>query len=77
MADDWDERPHRIEDIQEILQTRKEAALKRERALSYAFSSQVKCLRHQVSPYTRSIPLPFDYFHILFDNDKGNKIKIK
>ncbi|XP_020272427.1 protein IQ-DOMAIN 1-like [Asparagus officinalis] len=40
-ADDWDDRPRTIEDIQAMLQSRKEAALKRERALSYAFSHQV------------------------------------
>lgn len=41
VADDWDERPRTIEDIQTMLQTRKEAALKRERALSHAFSNQI------------------------------------
>jgi len=41
-ADDWDDRPRTIEEIQAILQTRKDAALKRERALSYAFSHQVR-----------------------------------
>jgi hypothetical protein len=40
-ADDWDDRPRTIEEIQAMLQTRKDAALKRERALSYAFSHQV------------------------------------
>ncbi|XP_008777584.2 protein IQ-DOMAIN 1-like [Phoenix dactylifera] len=39
-ADDWDDRPRTIEDIQAMVQCRKEAALKRERALSYAFSHQ-------------------------------------
>jgi hypothetical protein len=41
-ADDWDDRPRTIEEIQAMLQTRKDAALKRERALSYAFSHQVR-----------------------------------
>lgn len=41
VADDWDERPRTIEDIQALLQTRKEAALKREKSLSHAFSNQV------------------------------------
>ncbi|CAL9779264.1 unnamed protein product [Musa acuminata subsp. burmannicoides] len=40
-ADDWDDRPRTIEEIQAMLQSRKEAALKRERALSYAFSHQL------------------------------------
>ncbi|CAO2186693.1 unnamed protein product [Urochloa humidicola] len=40
-ADDWDDRPRTIEEIQAMLQTRKDAALKRERALSYAFSHQL------------------------------------
>ncbi|XP_042465064.1 protein IQ-DOMAIN 18-like [Zingiber officinale] len=40
-ADDWDDRPRTIEEIQAMLQLRKEAALKRERALSYAFSHQL------------------------------------
>jgi len=40
-ADDWDDRPRTIEEIQAMLQSRKEAALKKERALSYAFSHQV------------------------------------
>ncbi|KAK8450751.1 hypothetical protein SEVIR_6G086100v4 [Setaria viridis] len=40
-ADDWDDRPRTIEEIQALLQTRKDAALKRERALSYAFSHQL------------------------------------
>lgn len=40
-GDDWDDRPRTIEEIQAMLQTRKDAALKRERALSYAFSHQV------------------------------------
>ncbi|XP_078173168.1 protein IQ-DOMAIN 18-like isoform X1 [Carex rostrata] len=41
VADDWDERPRTIEDIQALLQTRKEAALKREKSLSHAFSNQI------------------------------------
>ncbi|OAY74860.1 Protein IQ-DOMAIN 14 [Ananas comosus] len=41
LADDWDERPRTMEEIQAMLQSRKAAALKRERALSYAFSQQI------------------------------------
>ncbi|XP_058085759.1 protein IQ-DOMAIN 17-like [Magnolia sinica] len=41
VADDWDDRPHTIEEIQAILQSRNEAALKREKALAYAFSHQI------------------------------------
>lgn len=40
-ADIWDDRPRTVEEIQAMVQRRKEAALKRERALSYAFSHQV------------------------------------
>ncbi|KAK1307490.1 Protein IQ-DOMAIN 14 [Acorus calamus] len=41
IADDWEERPRTIEEIQAMLMSRKEASLKRERALSYAFSQQM------------------------------------
>ncbi|XP_021889665.1 protein IQ-DOMAIN 1 isoform X2 [Carica papaya] len=41
IADDWDERPHTIEEVKAMLQHRKEAALKRERTLSQAFSQQI------------------------------------
>lgn len=41
IADDWDERPHTIEEVKVMLQQRKEAALKRERTLSHAFSQQM------------------------------------
>ncbi|THU63746.1 hypothetical protein C4D60_Mb01t19070 [Musa balbisiana] len=40
-ADDWDDRPRTMEEIQATLQRRKDAALRRERALSYAFSHKV------------------------------------
>ncbi|KAJ4846424.1 hypothetical protein Tsubulata_036683, partial [Turnera subulata] len=41
IADDWDERPHTIEEVKAMLQHRKEAAMKREKTLSQAFSQQV------------------------------------
>ncbi|KAK9274716.1 hypothetical protein L1049_021967 [Liquidambar formosana] len=41
IADDWDDRPHKLEEIDAMLQSRKEAALKREKALAYAFSHQI------------------------------------
>ncbi|XP_043718416.1 protein IQ-DOMAIN 17-like [Telopea speciosissima] len=41
IADDWDDRPHTVDEIQAMLQSRKEAALKREKALAYAFSQQI------------------------------------
>lgn len=41
IADDWDDRPHTIEEIQAMLQRRKESALKREKALAHAFSHQI------------------------------------
>lgn len=39
--DDWEDRPHSSQGIDETFQSRKEAALKREKALAYAFSNQV------------------------------------
>ncbi len=39
--DDWDDRPHTTEEIEAMLLSRKEAALKREKALAYAFSHKV------------------------------------
>ncbi|KAF2324943.1 hypothetical protein GH714_021773 [Hevea brasiliensis] len=41
IADDWDERPHTIEEVKAMLQHRKEAAIKREKTLSHAFSQQI------------------------------------
>lgn len=41
IADDWDERPHTIEEVKAKLKHRKEAAIKREKTLSHAFSQQV------------------------------------
>ncbi|GKU87865.1 hypothetical protein SLEP1_g2197 [Rubroshorea leprosula] len=41
IADDWDEKPHTIEEVKAMLQQRKEAALKREKNLSQAFSQQI------------------------------------
>ncbi|KAJ4728033.1 Protein IQ-DOMAIN like [Melia azedarach] len=41
IADDWDERPHTIEEVKAMLQHRKEAALKREKTQSHAFSQQI------------------------------------
>ncbi|GAB2291140.1 hypothetical protein Dimus_025397 [Dionaea muscipula] len=41
VADDWDERPHTIEEVKAMLQSRKEAALKREKSLSHGYSQQL------------------------------------
>ncbi|KAA8516221.1 hypothetical protein F0562_019400 [Nyssa sinensis] len=41
IADDWDERPHTVEEVKAMLQNRKEAALKRDKTLSHAFSQQM------------------------------------
>ncbi|GMH00376.1 hypothetical protein Nepgr_002215 [Nepenthes gracilis] len=41
IADDWDERPHTIEEVKAMLQSRKESAMKREKSLSHAFSQQM------------------------------------
>ncbi|KAE9605770.1 hypothetical protein Lal_00024956 [Lupinus albus] len=41
IADDWDHRPHTVEEVKAMLQQRKEAAMKREKSLSQAFSQQI------------------------------------
>ncbi|XP_047174092.1 protein IQ-DOMAIN 17-like isoform X1 [Vigna umbellata] len=41
IADDWDERPHTVEEVKAMLQQRKEAAMKRDKTLSHAFSQQI------------------------------------
>ncbi|KAI9076814.1 hypothetical protein K1719_041230 [Acacia pycnantha] len=41
IADDWDETPHTVEEIKAMLRQRKQAALKRDKSLSQAFSQQV------------------------------------
>ncbi|KAL5551514.1 hypothetical protein UlMin_001690 [Ulmus minor] len=40
-ADEWDDCPNTSNEIEAMLQSRKEAALKREKALAYAFSQQI------------------------------------
>ncbi|KAK6919906.1 IQ motif, EF-hand binding site [Dillenia turbinata] len=40
IADDWDDRPHTVEEVKAMLKSRKEAALKRERNFSQALSQQ-------------------------------------
>ncbi|KAK9093799.1 hypothetical protein Scep_025268 [Stephania cephalantha] len=52
VMDDWDDRPQTFEEIQATLQCKKEAALKREKALAYAFSQQL--WRNGKSPLARS-----------------------
>ncbi|KAK9145796.1 hypothetical protein Sjap_005699 [Stephania japonica] len=52
VVDDWDDRPQTFEEIQATLQCKKEAALKREKALAYAFSHQL--WRNGKSPLARS-----------------------
>ncbi|CAK7357440.1 unnamed protein product [Dovyalis caffra] len=47
ILDYWDDRPCTNEEIETMVQSKKEAALKREKALAYAFSSQVGL----VTPY--------------------------
>ncbi|OIW04569.1 hypothetical protein TanjilG_20925 [Lupinus angustifolius] len=41
IANDWDERLHTVEEVKAMLQQRKEAAMKREKSLSRAFSQQI------------------------------------
>ncbi|XP_061353283.1 protein IQ-DOMAIN 17 isoform X2 [Gastrolobium bilobum] len=41
IADDWDERPHTVEEVKAMLKQRKEAAMKRDKSLSQAFSQQI------------------------------------
>ncbi|KAJ6675160.1 IQ-DOMAIN 5-RELATED [Salix viminalis] len=48
VADDWDDRPRTIEEVKAMLQRRKEAAFKREKTLSQAFSQQIR--RNRRSP---------------------------
>lgn len=43
-TDEWDDRPQTSEEIEALLLTKKEAALKREKALAFAFSNQVRFL---------------------------------
>lgn len=40
-ANDWDDTPYTLEDVESTLQARKEAAFKREKSLAYAFSHQI------------------------------------
>ncbi|XVF80306.1 hypothetical protein PTKIN_Ptkin15bG0060500 [Pterospermum kingtungense] len=49
IADDWDEKPHTIEEVKAMLQHRKEAALKREKKLSQALSQQMRRARRSPS----------------------------
>ncbi|XWS46296.1 hypothetical protein CRYUN_Cryun14cG0053500 [Craigia yunnanensis] len=49
IADDWDERPHTIEEVKAMLQQRKEAALKREKNLSQDNSQQMRRARRSPS----------------------------
>lgn len=46
VADDWDERPHTIEEVKAMLQHRKEIAMKRDRNLPQAFSQPVHPFLH-------------------------------
>ncbi|MCL7039456.1 hypothetical protein MKW94_027193 [Papaver nudicaule] len=41
IPDDFDDRPHTLDEMQAMLHSRQEAAFKREKALSYAFSQQL------------------------------------
>ncbi|XP_042453406.1 protein IQ-DOMAIN 17-like isoform X2 [Zingiber officinale] len=41
-TEDWDDRPRTMEEIQAMLRFQRDAAFKRERALSYAFSHQLR-----------------------------------
>ncbi|XWS61515.1 hypothetical protein CRYUN_Cryun07bG0131700 [Craigia yunnanensis] len=48
-TDEWDDRQQRSEEIEALLQTKKEAALKREKALAYTFSNQIRRSRRNPS----------------------------
>lgn len=41
IAENWDERPHTLQELEAILQSRKEAAFMRETSLANSFSQQV------------------------------------
>ncbi|OMP08688.1 IQ motif, EF-hand binding site [Corchorus olitorius] len=49
IADDWDERPHTVEEVKAMLQHRKDVALKREKNLSQAISQQISRARRSPS----------------------------
>ncbi|KAK8718249.1 hypothetical protein V6N13_045490 [Hibiscus sabdariffa] len=49
IADDWDEKPHTVEEVKAMLQHRKEAALKREKNMSQALSQQMRRARRSPS----------------------------
>ncbi|XP_074585622.1 protein IQ-DOMAIN 17-like isoform X2 [Curcuma longa] len=49
-AEDWNDRPRTMEEIQSMLRLQRDAALKRERALSYAFSHQLRRSDRHLSP---------------------------
>lgn len=61
IADDWDERPHTIEEVKAMLQQRKEATMKREKTLTKTFSQQV-CLplSHAISQFPLFLVYLFD-----------------
>ncbi|GMJ06303.1 IQ-domain 18 [Hibiscus trionum] len=48
-TDEWDDRPQASEEIEALLQNKREAALKREKALAYAFSNQIWRSRRNAS----------------------------
>ncbi|KAH9626671.1 hypothetical protein KSS87_010379 [Heliosperma pusillum] len=41
IADDWEDRPHKIEEVKAMLQSRKQAAFRSDKSLSQAFSQQM------------------------------------
>ncbi|KAJ7951372.1 Protein IQ-DOMAIN like [Quillaja saponaria] len=49
IADDWDERPHTVEEVKAMLQQRKEAAMRRDKSLPQAFSQQIRRRRRNSS----------------------------
>ncbi|KAK5777231.1 hypothetical protein PVK06_045198 [Gossypium arboreum] len=49
IADEWDERPHTVEEVKAMLRRRKEAALKHEKSLSQALSQQMRRARRSPS----------------------------
>ncbi|XP_042424685.1 protein IQ-DOMAIN 17-like [Zingiber officinale] len=49
-AEDWNDHPRTMEEIQSMLRLQRDAALKRERALSYAFSHQLRRSDRHLSP---------------------------
>lgn len=66
MADDWDERPHTVEEVKAMLQHRKETAMKRDKTLSHSFSQQVLISFIHYSVSSSSVSMPSVFHELIF-----------